>query len=83
MWISSNNREMIQWSILILSALSIWLVTREESWKKYGYPIGLIAQPFWAYSAFTTQQWGILALTAFYSYSWGQGIYNSFIKNKW
>lgn len=73
---------MIQSIILILSASSIWLVTREEDWKKYGYPIGLASQPFWAYSSFVNEQWGIFALTLFYTYSWSQGIYNYFIKTK-
>jgi len=72
----------IQIIILILSAASIWLVTREEDWKKYGYIIGLLSQPFWAYSSFVNEQWGIFALTLFYTYSWSQGIYNYFIKIK-
>lgn len=73
---------MIQSIILILSASSIWLVTRQENWKKYGYLIGLAAQPFWAYSSFVNEQWGIFALTLFYTYSWSQGVYNYFIKKK-
>ena len=71
---------MVQLLILVLSASSIWLVTREEEWRKWGYIVGLAAQPFWAYASYTTSQWGMLALTAFYFYSWSQGIYNHFIK---
>ena len=71
---------MIQTVILITSALSIWLVTRREDWSKYGYIIGLIGQPFWLYSSIQAEQWGIMALTIFYSYSWSQGIYYNWIK---
>jgi hypothetical protein len=71
---------MIQFLIFVLSALSIWFVTREETWQKWGYPIGLLAQPFWAYASITEKQWGMLALTLFYTYSWSQGVYNHFLK---
>lgn len=74
---------MIQSILFILSALSIWIVTREEEWRKWGFVIGLLAQPFWVYSSYEAKQWGILALSLFYMYSWSQGIYNSFIKKQY
>lgn len=71
---------MIQFLIFFLSASSIWLITRDDAWRKWGYPIGLLSQPFWAYASITEKQWGMLALTAFYTYSWSTGVYNYFIK---
>jgi hypothetical protein len=70
----------LQIIIVVTSALGIWLVTREEDWKRWGYIIGLIGQPFWLYSAIPNKQWGIALLSLFYIYSWSQGIYNFWIK---
>ena len=66
--------------ILIFGCSAIWLVARKEHWRKWGYIIGLLAQPFWFYSSIVNKQWGILILTIFYTYSWAMGIYNYWIK---
>lgn len=66
--------------IFIFGASGIWFVSRKEEWKKWGYIFGLCGQPFWFYSAWTNEQWGIILLTLFYTYSWTQGIYNYWIK---
>jgi hypothetical protein len=66
--------------IFILGASSIWFVSRKEKWKRWGYIIGLCGQPFWIYMSITTHQWGLLALTFVYIFSWLQGIYNYWIK---
>lgn len=72
--------DLIQWLILILSTTSIWLVARTEKWSRWGFIVGLIAQPFWLYSSIKNDQWGIVILTLFYTYSWSMGIYNYFVK---
>jgi nicotinamide riboside transporter PnuC len=66
--------------IFIFGAAGIWFVSRKESWKKWGFVFGLVAQPFWFYVTWKNQQWGMFCLTIFYTYSWLQGIYNYFIK---
>lgn len=66
--------------ILIFGCSAIWLVSRKEKWKRWGYIAGLFAQPFWFYTSYQGQQWGIFILTMFYSYSWLQGIYFYWIK---
>jgi hypothetical protein len=71
-----------QFFIFIFSASAIWFVGRTEKWSKYGYVLGLLSQPFWFYSTITQKQYGMLCLTIFYTYSWGQGFYNHFIKKK-
>ena len=71
--------DFVQISMVLFGASSIWFITRKESWSKWGNVLGLIGQPFWFYAAITTQQWGILILTCFYTYSWIQGIYNNII----
>ena len=66
--------------IFIFGGSSIWLVSRTDKWKKYGYITGLLSQPFWIYTSIVNKQWGILAMTLFYAYSWSKGIYNYWIK---
>ncbi len=70
----------IQIIIFITSATAIWLVSRKEHWKRWGYIIGFIGQPFWFYDTITKNQWGIFLLTVFFAYSYGQGIYNYWVK---
>lgn len=66
----------------ILGVTAILLVGRKDKWQRWGYIVGLIGQPFWFYSAYANEQWGIFVLSLFYTYSWGQGVYNYWIKNK-
>ena len=69
-----------QVGIGIFGCSAIWLVGRKESWRKWGYLLGLCGQPFWIYTTVTHQQWGILALSVWYAYSWAQGVWNYIIK---
>ncbi len=64
----------------MLGSTSIWLVSRTEKWSRWGYIIGLISQPFWFYNSYINEQWGILLMSCFYTYSWSQGVYNYWIK---
>lgn len=67
--------------IALTSGGAIWFTTRKETWSRWGYILGLLGQPFWFYETYTNDQWGLFALTVFYTYSWCQGIYNYWIKN--
>ena len=69
-----------QIAVMIFGAGAIWLVGRKEHWRRWGYIFGLIGQPFWIYSFISNHQYGMLAMTAFYTYSWAMGIYNYWIK---
>lgn len=66
--------------IFIFGVSAILLVGRNDKWRKYGFIFGLIGQPFWFYSAYHTQQWGVLLMCLFYTYSWSLGFYNNWIK---
>lgn len=48
--------------------------------RKYASVFGLIGQPFWFYSAYTSEQWGIFALCILYTLSWANGFYVNWIK---
>lgn len=49
--------------------------------QKWAGVFGLIGQPFWFYSAYTTKAWGIFFLSFLYTASWGYGFYKHWIKN--
>lgn len=66
--------------IILFSAPAIWLVSRKEHWKRWGYIFGLLSQPAWYYTTIEHGQWGMVALVTFYTYAWLQGIYNYWIK---
>lgn len=71
-----------QFGIAIFGPLAIWLVGRPEEWRKWGYLCGICSQPFWFYTTIKNEQWGILVLSIFYTYSWMQGIWNYILKPK-
>lgn len=48
--------------------------------QRYACLFGIVAQPFWFYSAYTAEQWGILVLAFIYTAGWSQGVYNFWIK---
>ena len=68
--------------IIILGGSAIWFVSRLEDWRKWGYVLGLLSQPAWFYTALVNKQWGILLLSVWYTYAWGSGVYNFWIKDK-
>lgn len=43
-------------------------------------PLGLYRRPclapFWLWATFHAEQWGIFAVSLWYTYAWCQGIYN-------
>jgi len=45
----------------------------EESRRSIAPILGLMAQPFWFYTTFTSGQWGIFLLSFFYTYAWWKG----------
>lgn len=72
---------MEQLFIALTGGVAIWLTQQKRSeWKKYACIFGIIGQPFWFYSAYVAEQWGILVLTFFYTYSWCVGLKNNWIK---
>lgn len=70
---------MEQLIIALTGGIAILLTQQKnEKLKKYASILGLIGQPFWFYSAYSNEQWGIFALCFFYTYSWALGF-----KNNW
>lgn len=74
---------MEQIAIAFTGVIAIWLTQQKnEKWKKFACLFGIIGQPFWFYSAYTNEQWGIFILCIFYTYSWLLGIKNNWFTKK-
>ena len=69
-----------QIGIVFTGCSAAWLVSRREQWKKWGYLLGLCGQPFWVWTSINNEQWGILALSVWYTYAWGQGVWNYIVR---
>lgn len=66
--------------IALTGIIAIWITQQKnDNLKKYACLFGIAGQPFWFYSAFSNEQWGIFILCIFYTYSWVLGIYNHWI----
>lgn len=48
--------------------------------RRWASVFGLAGQPFWIAETLAAQQWGILALCALYTWSWGRGFYLGWIR---
>lgn len=74
----------IQFLIILTGGLAI-LFTQQNKYyilKKYAPILGLIGQPFWFYTSYTNEQWGIFILSFFYSYAWYIGIKNYWLRKE-
>jgi hypothetical protein len=71
-----------QIAIAITGVTAVYLSqdTREE-WRRYACLFGMASQPFWFYATAKAGQWGIFALCCLYTYSWGRGIWNNWIRS--
>lgn len=66
---------MEQFAIALTGVAAIWLSQdKRESWRRYSCVLGLIGQPFWFYSSWKAQQWGIFILSIFYTWAWIRGL---------
>ena len=72
-----------QVAIGLLGVASMMLVTsKEEALRRIAAPIALLAEPFWFYTAYVNEQWGILLLTFIYTVRWGQVFYRDWVRGK-
>ena len=46
--------------------------------SRWGFVLGLAAQPFWFYTSFRHRQWGIFIASIFYALGWAIGVYRNF-----
>lgn len=66
--------------IAFTGVTAIWLSQdKRDDFRKYACIFGLIGQPFWFYSAYTAEQWGIFVLCIFYTWAWFKGFRNNWV----
>jgi hypothetical protein len=74
---------MEQIAIAFTGVIAIFLTQQKnDNIKKYGCLFGLAGQPFWFYSAYASEQWGIFILCLFYTYAWCLGVKNNWFSKK-
>ena len=67
--------------ILILSPISIRLLAgKTKRLRTYGCIIGLLSQPFYHWSTFVNDQWGMFIVSIWYTYAFCVGIKNNWSK---
>ena len=72
---------MEQIGIALLGVSAIWLSQdARPAWRRWACICGICAQPFWFFTAWTHEQWGILALCFLYAASWMRGVWNQWIQ---
>ena len=66
---------MEQIGIALCGVSAVWLSQdKNEKRRRWAPILGLIGQPFWFYSSYVAEQWGIFALSIMYTYGWAKGI---------
>lgn len=72
---------MEQLAIMFTGVTAIWLSQdSDQNRRKYACLFGLAGQPFWFYSAYTAEQWGIFTLCFLYTWAWVKGFRNNWMK---
>jgi hypothetical protein len=56
------------------------LFAQKPKIQKWGFIVGLSAQPFWIMETFSKEQWGIFLISWWYAFSYCLGIYRYWIK---
>jgi len=61
--------------ILVTSLVSIILIAKKSKW---GWVVGLAAQPFWYYTSYVNGQWGVFLNSVMYTFAWAYGAWKWF-----
>jgi hypothetical protein len=66
--------------IAMTGLTAVFLTQADSHWHKYACLFGLAGQPFWFYTTYTNEQWGIFILSFAYTYAWFIGFKKYWIK---
>lgn len=71
---------MEQAAIAVLGALAVWLSQdARPRWSRWACIVGIIGQPLWILATWRAEQWGMLALSVFYTFAWVRGIWSHWL----
>jgi len=65
----------VQSAILVLSAVGIWLLSCRGA-GRWGWIVGLAAQPFWLWETLHAAQWGMFANALVFTAIYTRGLIN-------
>jgi len=66
---------MEQLGIAMFGITAVWLSQdKSERYRKWAPLFGLLSQPFWFYTAWINQQWGVFLLSVVYTVCWLRGV---------
>lgn len=69
--------------IMCTGIVAAWLSQDHRyNHRKHACLIALVGQPFWWYSTYIAEQWGIFIMSLFYTFAWMKGTYNYWIKKR-
>ena len=72
-----------QIGILLLGGAAIMLLAFEDKRvSRWGWLIGLCSQPCWLYAMYTSRQWGVFALSVWYTAHYARGTWTFFVRRK-
>jgi hypothetical protein len=72
-----------QIAIAVTGILAVWLTQDPRpSIRRYACIFGMAGQPFWFYTTYKAEQWGIFMLSFFYTIAWARGFYLLWLKEK-
>jgi phosphotransferase system glucose/maltose/N-acetylglucosamine-specific IIC component len=66
--------DILNTSLLVLTALSVWLITSNDK-QVWGFGVGLLIQPIWFALGITTESWALCILAVWFTYCYIKGIY--------
>ena len=66
----------------ITGAFAAYLSQTTGRYARYACLFGMVGQPFWFYSSYKAEQWGIFILCFFYAFAWAQGIKNYWLTSE-
>lgn len=70
-----------QIGITLFGGTAIYLVGRRtRAMRRWGFVCGLISQPCWYLTMAANEQWLMLPVFAFYTYSWISGFINHWLR---
>ena len=73
-----------QLAIALTGVTAIVLVqSKSERLRRFACLFGLAGQPFWFYSAYQAEQWGVFALCVLYTAAWGHGFWVHWVRRVW
>jgi len=64
---------------IFIGAIAMLFIGKGNRW---GFVLGLLAQPAWFYTTVVHEQWVLLGACFVYAVGWGMGFYRTFLADK-